>query len=146
MCQRCPRLASGGGSAIYMGMILRLLRVSEPARYRDGRFSALFPRILTYDVLPVSQRQCASPRGFDSPHWASLKKEGVIEERRADVTSPEELELIRKYATDARAVLVIDDGGRPAASAHSVTSAYSPAVLPVGVNRRPLCRPAHPAL
>ena len=55
-----------GGSALFMGQLLRMI----------GR-----GKMLTYDFNPVRLRQCQTPRGFDSPLWTALIKDGILESR-----------------------------------------------------------------
>ena len=85
-----------GGSATFIGQLLRL----------NGR-----GKVVTYDMLPINRRQCKPPRGFDSPVWAALVRDGLVESRVADVTSAREIAYLRSQArATPHAVVVIDDG------------------------------------
>lgn len=94
-----------GGSALFMGQMLRLMRLDQGTH----------GKILTYDINPVVKRQCSSrARAHDSKLWRTLQHEGILETRLADVTAPDELAYIEKLASKAQSVLVIDDGDHTA--------------------------------
>ena len=82
-----------GGSAIFMGMHLKMIGKGK---------------LVTYDFLPVVDRQCESPRGFDSPLWPELQASGILESRVADVTLPTELAYVRSLANKSKTVVVIE--------------------------------------
>ena len=85
-----------GGSGVFLGQMLRMIG--------DGG------KVLTYDALPVSKRQCSGARGFDSAVWARLVHDGILESRVADITAPRERAYVRSMAAAAARVLIIDDG------------------------------------
>ena len=93
-----------GGSAVFFASIVRA-------------YNPLRGRVLTYDVRPTFHRCSAvhpsgrkTWKGYRSPLWKELSRQGTLEARVADVTSPPELARIAKYAADARSVWIFDDG------------------------------------
>ena len=127
-----------GGSAIFIGELLRLLgpanvtRAAAGAAWSVGESAqasaqtsaheqdslAVPRRLLTYDVVPRWQRGggCKWRRGVHSALWKRLVRDGILEPRTADVTTVEERRRIAAYARSAGTVLIIDDGDHFATS------------------------------
>ena len=102
-----------GGSSLFMSQMLRLLRMDH--LIPRGKWGVHMGKVLTYDINKVHLRMCKiGSRAHDSQLWRTLKNEGVLEPRLADVTSPAELAYIEQLASRAQTVLVIDDGDHTA--------------------------------
>jgi cephalosporin hydroxylase len=121
-----------GGSAVFMGELLRMLGPANLSRPWNHSTSAsegpppatpepvVLPRkLVTYDVVPRWRRGCNSRDAIKGPSrkhptrgaaWRRLLADGIVEPHIADVTSAEELSRLAAYASVAGTVIVIDDG------------------------------------